>query len=305
MIRTVYDKRVADTAVAHLYEHIVCDHITQALRSRGLFSYVDYTLIARTYSSGTVTVEFTQYQPSIAKIINTLVNDRIIFNADIINAALLQIMAELNSDITALDEEAVMRELELCNEMEWRVRTSRDDIAYSNSTEPNLIQYTPVSESLFGIIEQKIILAKNAIDEDLYPLFLVVAKALRSNLQEDIASHSFCFTYEDEFVVDNLSLCDTNRYRIDKRQADGITDEIETANNLLKRVQAGRFAERLSASLGQVLDGDSDTSILPAEDEILFKLGILVSKVTWQNTASVENINTILDSIKVEFSYIA
>lgn len=293
-----FSKPVQDLAVGHLYEHIYCDAFTEYLRSNNLFSYVDYYLNAKTYHEGYVVLEIDVYNDDALELIELFIKTPISINSDLINGGLLQIMAEFTSDIKYMNEDLLDSRLEEYSKSSWK----KGHIEMPNNwkvLEP-AIEYDNADESIFGIIEQTITVRSIELPSGLWPLYLVVSKALRNNLIEDITANAFCFSYADVFNVTKGSLADTNFYRVDKRQASAITIEREISSNLLRQVAGNGFTERLGASLRNAKEGSFD---YPVTDEVKAKMDIDITGNVWGQIATDENIRRIIELVHIDFAF--
>lgn len=296
MDKLLFSKFVDDISVGHLYEHIFCDLLADFLRSRGKLSYVDYSLSARTYHDGRVVIELDIYTKKTAELIKEFISSEIEITKDLINGGLLQIMAELKSDVTGIESDRLEDRLDKYNKTPWE----NGEATPNNWILVNpAIEYEKTKENQFGVIEQFISISKSDLSESLWPLYLIVSKAIRSNLVEDITSASFCFTYENDFINRN-ELIDINRYRVDKRQSHEITHEYEIASNFIKMANESSFSERLSDSLINAKPGSVD---YPAPEEIQVKLGISIADDFWIKAATSENIQYIINSLRIDFSF--
>jgi hypothetical protein len=304
-MQLIYTKAAPNIEVGHLYEHIFCDFITEQARAKHLFSYVDYHLDARSYYEGYIYIKIETYTSPAVSFFKNLNKLRPQFNNNTINGALLQIMAENRVDIAALDESEVLKTLNAYQITPWKEQASSEKLVQSDR-EYHPILYKPANMDAFGIIQQSITLQINEDDaikkSHLLVLFLVVSKAIRSNLQEDITRSSFCFTYEDSFEYDEVTgkVKDINLYRIDKRQSTEITDEGEVAEKLLTTIKQHGFSSRLSESIQQSEEGSDE---YPSEAEIVSKLGLSITPDELKNIFNTYNINRVLNNIEVNFTY--
>lgn len=294
----IFSKPIHDTSVGHLYEHIFVDLLVEHLRSKGLFSYVDYDLSAKTYHEGSVTLEDDIYNDAVAELVGSFIKTPISIDSDLINGGLLQITAELTSDIEHMNDEAIISRLDEYNKSPWE--KGRVALPANWKMAEPAIRYAKLDDEAFGIIEQIITVNVAKLPKNLWPLCLVVSKALRNNLIEDIVASIFCFSYEDSFTVTNDKLVDTNFYRVDKRQASAITVEHEVSSKLMGTARENGFAQRLGNSLR---NARKDSSEYPVEDEILAKLSMSTTEDTWGLTATEDNILGMLKLTNVEFNF--
>lgn len=160
----------------------------------------------------------------------------------------------------------------------------------------------PRASRHFSILYQLIALEPSFAyqDADKYlPLFAIVSRALRLNLQEEIANGSYCYSHDDDFEATANKVRDTNLYRIDRRQATRITGEIETTTALLKKMARLDFAARLSHFL---LGASMTSMMMPDDEEILKATGMVVGPKGWHKIGTKENIEEVLGHTTIEFS---
>lgn len=100
-------------------------------------------------------------------------------------------------------------------------------------------------------------------------VFSLICDVLRSNLQEDIADNSYCFTLKDSFTNNKWAIKDTNIYRIDKRQATKLDSEIDVARALAADMVKNAAFKRINHKT----INDNDISNVLKHTSIAFKLG--------------------------------
>lgn len=304
-MKFVFTKVIQDKEIGHLYEHIFSDHLTNCARAGHLFSYLDYFLDAKYYHEGYVLIQIETYTPQAAHFFKNLDKFHPELDKDAINGALLQIMAEMSVDIAMLDESEIQKALTICQSNPWQPQIPNELNSHHASSKPTIV-YKPLNKDAFGVICQSITL--NVPEKDptkrsqLLVLFLIVSKAIRSNLQEEITRSSFCFTYEDRFEYSRSSkkARDINLYRIDKRQATSITDENEVAQRLLKSMKRFDFADRLAVSIQRAQKEDNE---YPDEEEVLAKLNIALCPGELKSILNASDIKQLLDKVHIEFTY--
>lgn len=295
----LFTKTVYDTSVGHLYEHIFVDTLTRHLRSAGFFSYVDYHLSAKTLHKGLVTLEVEVYNNSLIEVIDTFLKEPLSIHSDQINGGLLQILAEFSSDIEYLNKDALDERLAEYNKAPW-VKGGHSTTPKGNTIVQPSIIYEELNSRAPNTIEQTLTVDTDKLPKHLWPLSLIVTKALRNNLIEDITASVFCFSYKDTYTMTGDQLVDTNFYRIDKRQASSITIEHKVASRLIQEIKRKGFIERLGESLRTAR---KDSPEYPVVGEITAKLHMNVADDIWKETATSENIRKILELIRVDFKF--
>lgn len=298
-------KRIDDIQLGHLYEHIYCAHLADYFRENGLFAYLDYHLDGKTYYHGAVVMTLNLYTKEALSHEKALETLKISFDDEVIAAGLLQIFAEKYADVDTYDIDKTISELTKLHQTAWQTVTpkSNQDLKVSHFPLPSFTLRAR-SERQFGIIQQSVTVSSAYIHENRsqrLPLFIILSKAIRSSLQEDIANTSFCYSYEDQFITTNDSYKDINKYRIDKRENRKLSSEINTVNQLLDAMKAHDFSRRFASTL-QSLTANSALAH-PSGDEIMDKSGIIIGYKSWQSIATQPNIDEMLSQIKIEFKY--
>ena len=301
MKKIILYKLTPSVQIGHLYEHLFCTRLAEHFRHEGLFSYLDYYINAKTYHSGFIRLELDLYTPEALQNEICLRSLPVPLTDDTVSGALLQIMAEKQADIKEFDEESVLSTLRAYSTQPWK---PLEEIVIDD-TSPQKVQQgftlMPRSGRHFGILQQTISFSPsfNPQDRKVYlPLFAVISRALRLNLQEEIANGSYCYSYEDDFVADDDEIKDINLYRIDKRQATQILNEAEITKTLLKRMVNPQFVARLSEFL---LNATSKSGMMPDDEEIMKTAGMAIGPKGWHQVGTQENIREVLEHISIEF----
>lgn len=295
-------KQVDHIQLGHLYEHIFCTQLVERFRQKGLFAYVDYYIDAKTYYTGVVRVQLDVFTSQAENALKIVQNRPLRLSEDEISGALLQIMAEKYADVSTFDGEYIKSKLHAYHNKPWQELGSVDSIGAPNIRHSDKnFKLHDRSKRHFAILRQTIEFDNANIGKTAYdpiPLFVVVSKALRSNLQEDVASNSYCFTYDDTFRRATRVVEDINLYRIDKRQATKLTTETETTRELLKNMSENGFVERLTEFLQHAtLKG---SFLCPDEEEIIRNTGVLVGLTYWHRINQ-DDIRKMLKSITIDY----
>lgn len=295
----VISKPIHSIGAGHIYEHIFVDALTQHLREAGFFSYVDYDIDAKTFHSGSVLIDIQLYNDET----NTIVKEFIASysNANIsdddIDGALLQLMAEFKADITHLEHSKLRQQIGLVAESPWVLGKWSPPTHWELDDEAISFNVNSVQET--KTLTQEIRINRKGIDSSLEPLAIIVCKAVRNNLIEDITAQTYCFTHDDRFEVTDEELADTNVYLVDSRQSSKITIEPDISSTFLEKALHGNFAERLANSLK---NADINSDDYPVMNELESKLNKPVALNVWQDTATAENISKILGLLYISFS---
>jgi len=246
-------KIVNHVQVGHLYEHIFCMELVRYFRSHGLYSYVDYNIEAKTYYSGYVYMKVEFYTKEAKKHIEIVNNLELNLSSDNINGGLLQIMAEKLVDIDYIDDDKVLELLESYANKSWQtIESLPKGLASPKAMTDESLVLSNRHKWRFGALRQTITLDKSHLDDknaQNLPLFIMLSDILRSNLQEDIADSSYCFTLKDKLTENRRVIKDVNLYRIDKRQANKLSTESEVTRALVSSMLKDGMFDRLIASI--------------------------------------------------------
>lgn len=300
----IFIKPVTHVQIGHIYEHIYCHQLTQFFREKGLFAFVDYSVDGKTYYDGYVRIEVILYSSEALALENAIDTFTPVLDDDVINGAIIQIMAEKQADIQFIDIDVVRTSLQRILNSSWQ---PIEDLEVVNTKTLHKthkgLRFIDVPSRNFMYLTQKIELnAQSAgLDFEIFaPLFVVVANAIRQNLQEIIATTSFCYSVDEKFNQTKQVLSDSNRYRIDKRQATALSTEIEYTKQLLDDITRNGFVERLSEYLQTAESGVQFG--LPDDNEISKKIHRVVGQAGWRAIGTEDNITKILQHISISFT---
>jgi hypothetical protein len=223
---------------------------------------------------------------------------------DTINGALIQILAEKHVDIKSIDRAVVLHKLREYQSTPWRSFNDMDvkDAANHKRTRRGL-ELMPRDRRHFMILRQDITLDATFANRDkltYWPLFFVVSSFLIKNLQEDIPSQLYCYSYDDFGRYSPQSVKETNLYKVDKRQTSTVTSEVYVAQNFVKRMLADGCMAKLADFL-QSTDSSAPYSS-PNAEELYRKAAILIGAAGWCRIGNEENIKHTLKHMSISFS---
>lgn len=291
-------KPVHAVEAGHIYEHIFVDSLTQHLRSAGFFSYVDYEIDAKTMHAGMVVINMQLFNEDLEAVINGYIDaySRDDISEDSINGALLQIMAEYGEDIAEIDDNRLRAQIDSIAETKWNMADTPLPEDWTFDVEAISFHTSP--SHTFNEIHQRITLEKAKIDTSLEPLALIVCKAVRSNLIEDITAQTYSFTHHDSFTATDTTLVDSNVYIVDARQSTSIGDEPDITKAFFENARSHGFAKRLARTLSTA---EVNSVAYPIVEELTEKLHRPIPITVWKDTATEEAVQHILDSLSVTF----
>lgn len=297
-------KPVDHAQLGHLYEHLFCTGLVENFRGKGLYAYLDYFISARAYYCGIVEVNLELYTAgakSLADAIPLLEPD---FTDNAVNGALIQILAEKRAVVKHLDPQIVLKKLRQYQATPWQ---PFDDLAVRNAADHKKsrrgLELVKRNDRHFMILRQDIILDTSFANRDkltYWPLFYVLSTFLNKNLQEDIPDNLYCYTYDDFGRYLPQLVKETNLYRVDKRQASKLTDEIEVTKDLVEKMINDGCLARLASFLQSTSSSVSFSS--PDSEELYQRAALLIGAAGWRQVGSEENIRDTMEHMSITFS---
>ncbi len=298
-------KKVKDIQLGHLYEHLYCDALAHEFRSRGLFAYLDYHVDGKTYYRGMVVIRVELYTQEAVDREHIVYDTKAAVEDDTIAGRLLQIMAEKQMGVENYDDTKAKRRLQQLNDMQW---LSVDDAAcepmVANRTTKPAFTLAARNRRNFGTIMQTIHIDKAYVDSEpaaILPLFVVLSKTIRSNLQEDLCASLQCYSCDDWFTKVADGYTDTNEYRVSRRQSTELSIEEEVTAALFRTMKQHDFVRRFAEHF-RTLD-PQQTLTYPNIDEMIEKTDMFVGTQAWRQYATEDRIRDILAHTSIEFQY--
>lgn len=303
MKKTVLIKSIENIQAGHLYEHIFCMQLAEYFRAENLYSYLDYHIDAKTYYNGYIKLEVTLYSKAAIELQKMITSLPFVVDDDVIDGAVLQIMAEKRMNFFVTDHTLLVGTLKDYSSRPWSTLGEVGEITFTPNKKDALIELTPRSASKFLILKQ-VIRMDNAVVEgysknSLNPIFVVISQVLTNNLQQIIADTVYCYSYEDFVTISSTGIRNTNLYRIDKRQNTQLTIEKELAETFVKELLEHGLVEKLEAFLSGV--SYDSPSLAPDEDYISESIGVLVGAEGWRAIGTKANILHVLESMSIDF----
>lgn len=303
MKKLVLIKTTENIQAGHLYEHIFCMQLAEYFRSKGLYSYIDYHIDAKTFYSGYVKLEVILYSKAALKHQKAITSFSIVIDDDVIDGAILQIMAEKRVDFVITDYQLLVADLRKYDTKPWKYLDKINYVAPTTEKSKDYIQMTPRDSRHFLILKQTISLDEKALKDYskdvLYPLFLVISQVLINNFQQVIADTSYCYSYDDYVTVSGKVIKNTNLYRIDKRQEVALTIEKKFTEELLGELFAHGLVGKLETFFKSAIY--ATPALAPDDDFITENTGVLVGAKGWQAIGSRSNILHVLRYMTIDF----
>lgn len=294
-------KPTAHIQIGHLYEHLYCIALQEFFRRHHLYAYLDYSIDAKTFDDGYIQLEVDLYTERAGELEQAIYSLPLSLTPDEIDGALLQISAEKEVDIKYLDTNIVDRALLDLHRLPWSERSDTlvSTFAWQTKTEEGL-GYDSAHSSGYDSLVQSIRFTMTN-DDPAYSLalFAVISQVIATNLREVIANHCYCYSQSDSFSLEGYGAEERNIYRIDKRQADRLTNEIEVTSSFIRGAFNNRFINKLVTFLEQA---SAEPFMAPDPDDILSKTGVKMSLEDWHRFGTVENIHAIIRKMSITFS---
>ena len=303
MKRLTFIKTIDHIQLGHLYEHIYCANLSKFFRNNGLYAYIDYNIDAKTYYDGYIRLEVELYSTDAVTKKDVIQTLNIDFTQDEVIGGLLQIMAEKYADVKHFDEAYAISVLRRYHSAPWEIV---DGVGIINvqidKKSLKGLQLIDRNRRKFARLKHELTVSASYIDTDretLLPLFVVLSRAIGNNLRDFIPNNSFCFSYEDDFIILDDIYRDINLYSIDKRQATSLTDELEESKKMLHAMIKSGFVKKLSLYLKH---SSTKSMQSPDDEEISTKTGMIIGPKGWKDIGTEANILDVLRHMTLAFS---
>lgn len=199
-MQMIVTKRAGDRQLAHLYEHIFLNALSDELRSDGYLSFLDYDISGIANKNGLIVLDLKFKDYLETKIKNFLVTKKLVLSDDAIAAATLQIFAEKSVDSNGLDSKTIkaLKQLDSQGWQESNLFINNDD---SSATYDNFLNLYSVSETKFFRDQIEFIFPVNDANSQYLSLFLYLSRILVNSISEVIENdfYGYCLGVNDDF----------------------------------------------------------------------------------------------------------
>ncbi|MFZ2126211.1 MAG: hypothetical protein WAV04_01750 [Candidatus Microsaccharimonas sp.] len=298
MKQYIFLKKSSSILNAHLYEHLFYMSIVDYLSSKGLYKYIDYDLVGKTYHGGFVYIELSSYNKL------TSLNQRVMSRLDLelneerVDIALGQVSAEIKKTLHVSNMDSLVERIKTLHAEPWYSIEELDQLDFKlfhDSNEGSIQLGGPVKSKQIAVS----IIAKDSTSKNREYIALTrqLYKAVSDNLADTFCDTFGLFDAGDSFQRQTTHRLDTVLLTSDKHL------ELEDGYELLAKqlinsmVKDGAFA-RLSKNLKDMSYRKDTMSAVSIESNYEDTLTVIGLK-GWKRIATIENIYSILEGSDV------
>ncbi len=260
---------------AHLYEHIYFIQLDTALRDRGLFDTVDYSIDAYTEDSKVIfDIDF--YSDIDIDIVIHKASLDFLSIPEFLDIGLAQLESEYERSLEVKDPDELKKQLLLFNNIDWNDNTIHRINGRTLTVGKEVQTY-----------ELRIVSNYSEIERWLKPLYRQVCGLTLNILLSDIADTHGGFVTSEAYATDqDHSLIGTIRLstQLSREELDDIF--AETKKELLEQ----KGYERLCNILRDITKLKNP----PSAEHTLRDTGIMMDEKKWQQLATAKNLHTVL-----------
>lgn len=301
MKQVILIKQCSAIQLAHLYEHLFCSRVDGLFYEHGLFSYLDYTLSGRTHQSGIIYISFEIYTDRAANMMNDIDEVRISLTNDSIAVAASQLIAEHEHAYLGSDIEEIRKCLADIDNTRWQNLDSivrLDTTGVRRQSKPYCIDTErplPAKKLSVGIF------IEDSFKHEfryLIPLFRLMCFFI-SETYETRLSDIFGF-YPTGGVFKNSRSATNYKSSFNIPHSDDTTNVhiLEAVEDTIEYIYMHKGFERFAEELTKI---SYEHSPRTAPDALhgLTDTGILVGPQGWSEISTEDNIELILDNLRV------
>ena len=296
--------------LAHLYEHLFVNTVTEYLYHHSQYKLLDYALNGETHTSGVLLIQGECYNTKVS----TLLENIATMPADLnggnpgnlpVAKAMSQLLAESANDLYIGDPDEIISELALLNSMPWKPLDTIDLLpkpaaTVNNSTD--LIYETNQSTKKAPNIELSLSITEQPIE--LRMLWREFAKYLSLSIGQAICQR-FGAYFLQESAKNTLnatvatSIFLTSSYLQPKIKLEDIVTTVKhTFTTITQPEVLHRFSQYLSS-----LSYANNPHAAPDSSRIAQEFGIIVGARGWRRLATLENLSQILKATRITVAH--
>jgi hypothetical protein len=269
------------------------------MRENGLYAYVDYHLEGKTYDDGLIQITIHFYTKLAQELYQKIAAVKVGVDEETVDIALRQVAAEKQAN-PITEPNALIDGLKKIEETEWLDLQTSSELHAVDEIHKETIEldydHAPQTEMSTANITLKDLPAEPS---NFINLFHVVAWSIIENLQEDLADGYGLFTVSDSMEKSSARVTYSNDFLyVDSGQA--MTDEAETIQDLLHDMKEQHAFTRLFEELTS-LDYVRNYFSAPSIEMIYRDTGVVPLPQHWQELATEENLQFILDHLEVSY----
>jgi len=298
-------KQHTSVQLAHLYEHLFCSRVNKLLYQRGLFPYLDYSLIGRTYHQGVVFIDLLSYTPKADKLSRQIDGLDINTSEKSITLAMSQMLAEDEYVFESSGYDTLKKELEGLHAQVWQ---NLDDVDFID------VRNARIRTGPLRLVKEKVLIARKlTIDigfnatyakecPELMPLvrqiILLISANLRLGLAERFGYYSVASKYKNTIKGVRMR----NIFHVASGQAVDLNQVVDAYLDEATYLQKKGAFKRLLGGLQKV--SYTNHPYLAPNSELNFKdTHYFVGSEGWKIIATKENCDAILRNISASILF--
>lgn len=292
-------KFVDHIQLGHLYEHLFLFQLSDMLRKKGLFAYIDYGTEGETYHKGVVYVTIRLYTPVAIKLVPEVIAFTPDFTKQSLAIGLQQICAEKIMRVESYDYEQALAKLRKIQAATW-IEAETFGIEDGNKplkTETGLT-LKKVSDRTVLYLSQTIELDPIFAKQDrlrYVPIFYVISHVLFANFQDVMGEECGLYSRDEIYNYSSGTYRETNRYLAYERHT--LRDEQEVAKAFIRSCFVNNFAAKLAEQLRAATLSEPFRSF--DDHGLLDRTGIAVGSKGWQQLADPQPIQEVLKALTI------
>lgn len=309
MKRFVFAKYHPCVQLAHLYEHLFVDAVSEALYQRKQYKFLDYAINGATYESGVIIISAEAYTAAAQQFLERLTTVKADLGKEAsgympVARALSQLLAEESEALFVDDTEAIIHELRQLDGELWQ---NLDDL---QQLPPQTLKQIEANDLIYAVNQpakppRKVVL--QFIYEDynpkLLPLWYQFAHFLSLSIGQRIC-HNFWAYFSQETIElkgKSAKLACTFLLNSQAQANASAKDILQAAQKILPEFTTDEIKKRFIAYLQSASYSDNPFAA-PNEDQILRDTGILIGAAGWREIAAAQNIEHLLEKLKINAS---
>lgn len=303
MYKSTLIKQHHDYHIAHLYEHLFAMHLSSCMRSKELYSLLDYDFVAKTYYGGIIYLEISLYSQKAKKEYLDILSAPTKINDSNLEISLKQISAEYEQSI-AVDQKNTLLALSKLDAVRWE---DLNQFTYANQKQ-NKRDHTSLvklgNKHLVRPLRFDIILDSTWDKYNKYylPLFRVLAIFLQSNLSEDLSNKYGFFSSADNFVNSKNKIFLRNIFTVSHQHESQLIDEADFVEQSLKTISKIDKFNALIEILQNVTYSQGDTGA-PDFERTMEDTDIFIGGKGWRKIANPSVLKDLIKHTSIQITY--
>lgn len=307
MKRFIFAKYHPCVQLAHLYEHLFVDAVSEALYQRKQYKFLDYAINGAAYESGVIIISAEAYTAAAQQFLERLTTVKANLGKEAsgympVARALSQLLAEESEALFVDDTEAIIHELRQLDGELWQ---NLDDL---QQLPPQTLKQIEANDLIYAVDQpvkppRKVVLQfiYDNYGLELLPLWCQFAHFLSLSIGQKIC-HNFWayFSHETTELQDKSAKLDCT-FLLNLQTQANANDILQAARKILPEFTTDEIKKRFIAYLQSASFSDNPFAA-PNEDQILRDTGILIGAAGWREIAAAQNIEHLLEKLKINAS---